>query len=196
MNEVSEFDESEWEQVSFRKMFHYSFGYVLVYFMGNFFNAWVFYYYQVELSLPIILLGIAYVIFVIWNMINDPLIGYLTDRPFKWSKRFGFRAPWMMIGVVPYLIFWWLLFAVPDPLVESSDPWPLFWYFIIMTCLFDTFYSLFTTHMNAGFNTYFASDAERRRSSAINTTLPIILQLLKVLQFLSFIYMAIEIQWF
>ena len=100
-----EFDESEWEQVSFRKMFHFSFGYVLVYFMGGFFNAWVFYYYQVELGLPVVLLGIAYVIFVVWNMINDPLIGYLTDRPFKWSKRFGFRAPWMMIGVIPYLIF-------------------------------------------------------------------------------------------
>ena len=157
-------------------MFHFSFGYVLVYFMGGFFNAWVFYYYQVELGLPVVLLGIGMVIFVIWNAINDPLIGYLTDRPFKWSKRFGFRAPWMMIGVIPYLIFWWFLFAVPDSIVENSDPWPLFWYFIIVTCLFDTFYSLFSTHINAAYTTKFSSDAERRRSSAINTTMPIILQ--------------------
>jgi len=176
LNEEPEFDESEWEQVSFRNMFHFSFGYVLVYFMGGFFNAWVFYYYQVELGLPVVLLGIGMVIFVIWNAINDPLIGYLTDRPFKWSKRFGFRAPWMMIGVIPYLIFWWFLFAVPDSIVENSDPWPLFWYFIIITCLFDTFYSLFSTHINAAYTTKFSSDAERRRSSAINTTMPIILQ--------------------
>lgn len=177
MNEVSEFDESEWEQVSFRKMVHFSFGYVLVYFMGGFFSRWVFYYYQVELGLPVVLLGIAMVIFIIWNAINDPLIGYLTDRPFKWSNKYGFRAPWMMIGVIPYLIFWWLLFAVPDSIVENTDPWPLFWWFLIMSCLFDTFYSLFSTHINAGFTTYFTSDAERRRSAAINTMVPVILQL-------------------
>jgi len=177
LSEDADLDSSEWEQVSFRKMVDFSFGYVLVYFMGGFFSRWVFYYYQVELGLPVVLLGIAMVIFIIWNAINDPLIGYLTDRPFKWSKKYGFRAPWMMIGVIPYIIFWWLLFAVPDSIVENSDPWPLFWYFIIMSCLFDTFYSLFSTHINAGFTTYFSSDAERRRSSAINTTIPVVLQL-------------------
>ncbi len=176
MSEETEFDESKWKQVTFRNMFHFSFGYVLVYFMGGFFNRWIFYYYQVELGLPVVLLGLGMIIFIIWNAINDPLIGYLTDRPFKWSKRFGFRAPWMIIGVIPYLIFWWLLFAVPDGIVENSDPWPLFWYFVIVTCLFDTFYSLFSTHVNAAYTTKFSSDAERRRSSAINTTLPIILQ--------------------
>ena len=178
MSEESEFDLSEWEQVSLRKTIHYSFGYLLVFFMLGFFNTYVFYYYEVELGLPIVLLGLAFVIFAIWNMINDPLLGYLTDRPFKWSKKYGFRAPWMMVGVIPYIICWWLIFAVPDSLVESSDPWPLFWYFIIMACLFDTFFSLYSTHINAGFTTYFRTDAERRRSSAINTTIPIILQLL------------------
>ncbi len=177
MTEESESDLSEWEQISLRKTFHYSFGYLLVFFMGGFFTAWVFYYYQVELGLPVLLLMIAYVIYALWNMINDPLIGYLTDRPFKWSKKYGFRAPWMMIGVIPYIICWWFLFAVPDSLVENSDPWPLFWYFIIVSCLFDLFYSIFSTHINAGFTIYFRTDAERRRSSAINTTFPTIIQL-------------------
>jgi GPH family glycoside/pentoside/hexuronide:cation symporter len=177
LSEESDLDLSEWEQVTLRKSLHYSFGYLLVFFMIGFFNTYVFYYYQVELGLPVILLGLAFVIFALWNMINDPLIGYLTDRPFKWSKKYGFRAPWMMIGVIPYIIFWWLLFAVPDSLVENSDPWPLFWYLVIISCLFDTFYSLFSTHINAGFTTYFRTDAERRRSSAINTTIPVVLQL-------------------
>ncbi len=177
MGEETELDLSEWEQTSLRKTFHYSFGYLLVFFMGGFFNMYVFYYYEVEIGLPVALLGLAFIIFAIWNMINDPLLGYLTDRPFKWSKKYGFRAPWMMIGVIPYIICWWFLFAIPDSLVENSDPWPIFWYFIIVTCLFDTFYSLFSIHINAGFATYFRTDAERRRSSAINTTIPIILQL-------------------
>ncbi len=177
MSEESEFDISEWKQISLRKTLHYSFGYLLVFFMGGFFNTYVFYYYEVELGLPVALLGLAFVIFAIWNMINDPLLGYLTDRPFKWSKKYGFRAPWMIVGVIPYLICWYFLFAVPESLIEISDPWQLFFYFIIVACLFDTFYSLFSTHINAGFTTYFRTDAERRRSSAINTTIPIILQL-------------------
>ena len=177
MSEESEIDSSEWEQISLRKTIHYSFGYLLVFFMLGFFNTYVFYYYEVEIGLPVALLGLAFVIFAIWNMINDPLIGYLTDRPFKWSKKYGFRAPWMILGVVPYLICWYFIFAIPDSLVENKDPWPIFWYFIIVACLFDTFFSLFSTHINAGFTTYFRTDAERRRSSAINTTIPIIIQL-------------------
>jgi GPH family glycoside/pentoside/hexuronide:cation symporter len=177
MSEANEFDESEWAQTSLRKTFHYSFGYLLVFFMGGFFNTYVFYYYEVELGLPVAMLGLAFVIFAIWNMVNDPLMGYLTDRPFKWSRKYGFRAPWMLIGSIPYIICWWFLFAVPDSLIEISDPWPLFFYFIIIASLFDTFYSLFSIHINAGFTTYFRTDAERRRSSAINTTIPQILAL-------------------
>jgi GPH family glycoside/pentoside/hexuronide:cation symporter len=177
MSQQSDFDVSEWEQASLKKTFHYSFGYLLVFFMGGQFNAYVFYYYEVEIGLPVALLGLAFVIFAIWNMINDPLVGYLTDRPFKWSKKYGFRAPWMILGLVPYLICWWFLFAAPEALVKLSDPWPIFWYFVIISCLFDTFYSLFSTHINAGFTTHFRTDAERRRSSAINTTIPQILAL-------------------
>jgi len=122
MNEEPEFDESGWEQASTKKMLSFSFGYLLVFAMISQFNTWVFYYYEVEMGLPIVLIGLAFVIFAVWNMINDPLVGYLTDRPFKWSKKWGMRFPWMMIGVIPYLIFWWLLFAVPNSLVENSDP--------------------------------------------------------------------------
>lgn len=172
MNEETEFDASEWETASMKKMISYSFGWLFVFFMGGFFNTIVFYYYEVELGLPIVLLGLAFVIFAVWNMINDPLIGYLTDRKFRWSKKWGFRAPWMMIAIFPYLLCWWLIFAVPDSIVENSDPWPLFWYFVIISCLFDTFYSLFSTHIGAGYTTYFRTDAERKKSSAVSNIVP------------------------
>ena len=55
-------DLSEWEQASTKKMIYYSFGFLLVYFMGGQFNAYVFYYYEVEVGLPVALLGLAFVI--------------------------------------------------------------------------------------------------------------------------------------
>ncbi len=188
MNEESEMDLSEWELASTEKMISYSFGFLLVYFMASQFNTYVFYYYEVEIGIPVVMLGFAFIIFAVWNMINDPLLGYLTDRPFKWSQRWGYRAPWMVIGAIPYLICWWFLFAAPEALINLSDPWPIFWYFVIMACLFDTFYSLFSIHLSAGYIIHFRTDAERRRASAINATIPLILAL-----FISFIVPIIYI---
>ena len=178
MSDNMKIDLSEWEQASTKKMIYYSFGFLLVYFMGGQFNAYVFYYYEVEIGLPVALLGLAFVIFAVWNMINDPLVGYLTDRPFRWTKRWGWRFPWILIAIIPYLLCWFFLFAVPENLINQTNPWPLFWYFIIIACLFDTFYSLYSTHVNAGYTNHFRTDAERRRASAITLGVPRILMVI------------------
>jgi len=76
-------DLSEWEIASTGKMISYAMGYVIInYFLyGGF--ALVFYFWEVEVGLSVLYVGLAMVIFAIWNMINDPLLGYLTDRPLK-----------------------------------------------------------------------------------------------------------------
>ena len=163
MTEELEIDLSEWELVSTKKMLSYSLGYVV---SGSFGTGILFYYFEVEIGLPVALLGIAFIIFAIWNMINDPLAGYLTDRPFKWTKKWGWRFPWIIIGIIPAIIFRYIIWLSPD--ADPANPWPVFWYFIIITCLLDTFYSIFTTHLNAGYTNHFRSDAERKRSSAVN----------------------------
>ena len=172
MGEESEIDLSEWELVSNKKMMSYSLGWLI---SGSFGTSLLFYYFEVEIGMPVALLGIAFIIFAIWNMVNDPLAGYLTDRPFKWTRKWGMRFPWILIGIIPSIIFGFLLML--SPVADPANPWPVFWYFIIMTCLLDTFYSIFTTHLNAGYTTHFRSDAERRRSSAFNNIIPALLGL-------------------
>ena len=177
MAEESEIDLSEWEQASFKKTLSYSFGFLLVFYILTQFNIYVFYYYEVEIGMPIMHLGLAFIIFAVWNMINDPLLGYLTDRPFRWTRKWGMRFPWILIGGIAFLICWFFLFSAPESLIDQADPWPIFWYFVIVSCALDTFYSLYTTHINAGFTTHFRTDAERRRSSAINATIPLVFAL-------------------
>ncbi len=172
MTEQNEINNSDWEQVSTKKMMSYSLGFLI---SGSFGTGLLFYYFQVEIGLPVLLLGIAFAIFAFWNMVNDPLAGYLTDRPFKWTKKRGMRFPWILIGIIPATIFSFLLWLSPE--ADPSNPWPVFWYFIIITCLMDTFFSIYTTHINAGYTTHFRTDAERRRSSAINNLVPAILGL-------------------
>ena len=170
-------EDSEWEVASTWKMISYSFGSLIVFSLGGAYTATIFYYYEVEVGLPVALLGLAFIIFAIWNMINDPLLGYLTDRPFKWTKKWGMRFPWIMISVFPTLIFYFLLFTVPENLITQSDIWLIFLYFVIISCLYDTFYSLFWTHVYAGVANHFPSEYERRKFAALTMTVPILLAL-------------------
>ena len=97
MNSMSEIEEaSNWEIASTKKMISYSFGFVIFSYLNSVFALSVFYFYEVEIGLPINLLGISFVIYAIWSMINYPLLGYLTDRPIPWMKKWGMRSPWIM----------------------------------------------------------------------------------------------------
>ena len=160
-------DLSEWEIASTKKMYSYGFGYVCV----NFFlyGGWnyVYYFYQVEVGLALIYLTIAGVVFSVWNMINDPLLGYLTERPTRWTKKYGFRAPWVVFSAIPILIFYILIFVPP---MASGTMAIILWY-IITTCVFDFFFSIFNDHVYGGYTNQFPSEYERRRSFAITTVL-------------------------
>ena len=45
-----------------------------------------------------------------WDAINDPLIGWLSD---KTRSRLGRRYPWMLIGAIPLVISFFLLWTTP-----------------------------------------------------------------------------------
>lgn len=66
------------------------------------FTAWCFYFYESEIGLNVWLVGLAFVIFAIYNMFNDPLVGYLTNRPFKFTRKWGRRFPWILLGGLPW----------------------------------------------------------------------------------------------
>ena len=81
------------------------------------FTAFGFYYYESEIGLNVWLVSLGYIIFAIYNAINDPLVGYLTDRPFKFTKKWGRRFPWIILGGVLWVISYILIFTPP-----SVDP--------------------------------------------------------------------------
>lgn len=155
-------DLTSWDTASTKKMYSYGVGYVIInYFLyGGF--ALVFYFYEVELGLSAIYIMVAFVIFAIWNMVNDPLLGFLTEKPFKWTRKYGFRAPWVAITAFPILIFYLLIWTPP---AGASQEMLLIW-FVLITCLFDTFFSVFNDHVYGGYTNQFPSEFERRRSFA------------------------------
>ncbi|MBD3254641.1 MAG: MFS transporter [Candidatus Lokiarchaeota archaeon] len=137
------------------------------------FNVFVFFYYEVEIGLNVWLIGLGLVLFAIYNAINDPLIGYLTNRPFSFTKKWGRRLPWILMGGIPLGFSYFLVFTPPlvDPV---SGAWILFGWLVLTTCLFDTFHSLFMVNVQSVFPDKFRSVDERRTATGFQILLGVV----------------------
>ncbi|TVQ22139.1 MAG: MFS transporter [Leptolyngbya sp. DLM2.Bin15] len=73
------------------------------------------------------------------DAINDPIIGVMSDRT---QSRLGRRYPWMLAGAIPFGVFFFLLWIVPQ---FSADPsinqWLLFAYYVTIGILFHLAYT-------------------------------------------------------
>ncbi len=128
------------------------------------FNVLVFFYYEVEIGLNVWLIGAALVIFAGYNAINDPILGYLTNRPFRFTRKWGRRFPWLLIGGLPLGVSYFLIFTPPsvDP---NSGALIIFAWLLFSTCLFDTFHSLYFVNFQSLFPDKFRSINERRTAT-------------------------------
>ncbi len=70
----------------------------------------------------------------IWDAINDPLVGVLSDRT---QTRWGRRYPWMFLTAVPFGLSYFLIWIVPG----FQSPSLQFWYYVIVTTLFQIFFT-------------------------------------------------------
>ncbi|TFF89669.1 MAG: hypothetical protein EU548_06945 [Promethearchaeota archaeon] len=52
------------------------------------------------------------------------LTGFLTDKPMRWSKKYGLRTPWIISGIILTIVSYYFLFAVPNFGGVKFNPWP------------------------------------------------------------------------
>jgi len=71
----------------------------------------------------------------IWDAINDPLVGSLSDRL---QSRWGRRRPFLLFGSIPFALSFMLMFAVPP--LESRAALVL--YYSAVFLLYDTVYTI------------------------------------------------------
>ena len=155
----------------------YGFSKFLNEFVEMAFTVWLYYFYVRTIGVDPLIIGLAVVIYAIWNAVNDPLVGYLTNRPFKFTRKWGRRLPWVLIGGVAYLFSYLLVFS-PTLFLPNVDPqsgvWIFFIWFIASTAIFDTFNSIFFVNFSALFPDKFRSVDERRKATGIQTPIGII----------------------
>ena len=97
------------------------------------------YFFTNVAGLPAGLAGSILAIGKVGDAINDPIAGILSDRT---RTRWGRRIPWMLFGTIPFGIFFFLQWIVPN---FSEDPdfnkWSLFAYYTIIAILFNLAYT-------------------------------------------------------
>ncbi|MEW5988294.1 MAG: MFS transporter [Chloroflexota bacterium] len=79
------------------------------------------------------LAGLIFLLVKVWDAVNDPIIGALTDRT---RTRWGRRRPWLLFGAVPFGLAYFLHWIVP-PLGDMGK----FWYYLVVAILLDTAYT-------------------------------------------------------
>ena len=148
------------------------------YSMGNFANTIAYqvfgnriqFYYVDILGLNAGIAGIIWTIYGIWNAINDPLMGQISDRT---RSRMGRRVPYVLFGAVPLGLSFFFLWTPP-----GRSPWVLAAYFFAILFIFDTLYSLTFIAYTALFPEIAETVRDRVNLSATREVLGVIAMLL------------------
>jgi GPH family glycoside/pentoside/hexuronide:cation symporter len=111
------------------------------------------------------LVGLAFAIsYGVWNAINDPMIGVLSDRT---RTRWGRRVPYIMFGTPLTFLLFFMIWSPPlggHPLGNPSHT-GIFLYFAIVIALFDLAYTAVTVTYTAIFPEAFRGLKERTEVS-------------------------------
>ncbi len=92
-------------------------------------------FYQDYLGLSARWIGLASLIYAIWNAFNDPLFGFITDN--TRSKK-GRRIPYMRF-TAPFLALTFILVWLAPPQASQTA---IFWWMLISMLLYDTCYTI------------------------------------------------------
>ena len=133
--------------------------------MGNFantvvqqvFNNRIQFFYIDVVGLNAALAGIIWFIFGLWNAVNDPLMGNISDRT---RSRLGRRIPYVLFGAIPLGLSFFFLWTPPRGAAGLTAL-----YFVFFLFLYDTLYTLVIMAYNALF-TELATDLKSRSSLA------------------------------
>ncbi|MHA1668999.1 MAG: MFS transporter [Promethearchaeota archaeon] len=124
-------------------------------------------------GLSLIEFSILFIFYGIWNVINDPLIGYYMD---KLKPKRGRRVPWIVYGTIPmtigFMTLWWLPY---------SDTGLIFLHGFLMLFLFDTGFTIVITAWSALYTEMYEDEEERASVVAIKDTIAFLSSMIGVI---------------
>ncbi len=111
-------------------------------------------FYQDYLGLGASWISIVSLVYLVWNAINDPLFGYLTDST---RSKLGRRIPYMRYAA-PFLALTFVLVWFAPP---AAGKQAIFWWMLVTMLLYDSCYTIVGLAYSALLPEVTESDAER-----------------------------------
>jgi len=124
----------------------------------------IFVFYSSVVGIPVPLITIGFIIWSFWNMINDPILGYFSDRT---HTKYGRRRPWIMVAFIPLSVIMVFLFTPPFPIGTLLDQTGNFVYFLIIIIVFEFFYTMYSLNVTSMFPEVFLSKKDRTQANNI-----------------------------
>lgn len=131
------------------------------------------FYYETVLGLDALLAASMWSIYSIWNAINDPIYGFISDRT---KSRFGRRKPYMILGAIPFGLVFFFMFNPLIDLVHASQSTIAIYYLVILL-LYDGFYALVYSNYMALIPETFRGQDELRRFNLGRLTIATLLSM-------------------
>ena len=126
-------------------------------------QTYIFIHYAVDLHMDLFWLASALTIWSVWNAVNDPLFGYLSDRT---RTRWGRRVPWIAVFAVPLAISVFLVFGPPGD-ASTMGNLNLFLWLTGAIVFYDACYTIVILNWTSLFPEMFTSNKERSQMSVM-----------------------------
>ena len=151
------------EKLTFKKKFLFGLSAFPDQLTYQIFQFLIFTFYFTVVKIPLPLMIITYILWGIWNAINDPMLGALSERT-KHRGKWGKRRIYLLISIIPLCIMVILMFYVP---FNTSDKIPEFIYFLLTIVIFEFFYTMFDVNVNALFPEMFPNMKQRAATNLL-----------------------------
>ncbi len=165
------------EKLTFKKKFLFGLSAFPDQLTYQIFQFLIFTFYFTVIKIPLILMITTYVIWGIWNAVNDPVLGAISERT-KHRGKWGKRKLYLLISIVPLCLMVVLMFYVP---FSTSDKTLEFVYFLLTIIIFEFFYTMFDVNVNALFPEMFPNMKQRAATNLIIKALTVVALILSSL---------------
>jgi len=136
-NSENSFDSSQYDltqaKLTFSEKLAYGAGDLGTSITTNLLSFFLLFFFTNVAGLDPALAGLVLLIGKVFDAINDPIIGVLSDRT---KSKMGRRLPWMIYAAIPFGLSFLAQWLVP-----STDKMVLFWYYVIVGIVFNTFFT-------------------------------------------------------